>query len=401
MSVIRVHVEDQVLRIIEAPTIASGGQNEVKVAFTFCEKWDGFSKTATFQQGDGNVYYSVLNEDDICVIPWEVCYDAGTFYIGVFGEKDNVRRTTTVVKYKVQRGSIYNESVPSAPSPEVYDQIMSVFADAKAEQERFMAEVNTVMTASVEAVNQTNDNVNRFVQEMTEAKENGEFKGEKGDPYELTQEDKDGIADMVLTAPEIKKIMDDIAELKYVPIDITSITNNVGTKELGSSVDSVTISWTVNKEPMSQTVQGESVDVTERSKTIPGPFTTGKSFTVTATDEKGKTDSESTSISFVNGVYYGVLEDGAEVDSNAILTLTRKLQSSKGLTFTANAGATQRIVYALPTRYGTPNFKVGGFDGGFSLVKTFNFTNASGYTESYDVWMSDNVGLGSTNVTVS
>lgn len=199
----------------------------------------------------------------------------------------------------------------------------------------------------------------------------------------------------------LSKILDDITELKYVPIDITSISNNVGTKELGSSVDSVTVSWAVNKEPKSQTVQDESVDVAVRSKKITGPFTTGKSFTVTATDEKGKTDSESTSISFVNGVYYGVLEDGAEVDSAAILTLTRKLQGSKGLTFTANAGAIQRIVYALATRYGTPIFKVGGFDGGFSLVKTFNFTNASGYTESYDVWMSDNVGLGSTNVTVS
>lgn len=192
MSVIRVHVEDQVLRIIEAPTIASGGQNEVKVAFTFCEKWDGFSKTATFQQGDGDVYYAVLNEDDVCVIPWEVCYDVGTFYVGVFGEKDNVRRTTTVVKYKVQRGSIGNESVPSAPSLEVYDQIMSAFADAKAEQEHFVSEVNTVMTASVEAVNQTNDNVNRFVQEMTKAKENGEFKGEKGEPGKDGTPGKDG-----------------------------------------------------------------------------------------------------------------------------------------------------------------------------------------------------------------
>ena len=197
------------------------------------------------------------------------------------------------------------------------------------------------------------------------------------------------------------KILADIAELKYVPIDITSISNNVGTKELGSSVDSVTVSWAVNKEPMSQTVQGESVDVSARSKTIPGPFTNSKSFAVTATDEKGKTDSESTSISFLNGVYYGVLEDGAEANSETVLTLTKKLQGSKALTFTVNAGATQKIVFALPTRYGTPNFNVGGFDGGFSLVKTFDFTNSSEYTESYDVWMSENVGLGTTTVIVT
>jgi hypothetical protein len=58
-------------------------------------------------------------------------------------------------------------------------------------------------------------------------------------------------------------------------------------------------------------------------------------------------------------------------------------------------------VFALPTSYGTPLFNVGGFDGGFNLIKTFNFTNYSGHTESYDVWISDNIGLGTTTVKVS
>jgi hypothetical protein len=44
---------------------------------------------------------------------------------------------------------------------------------------------------------------------------------------------------------------------------------------------------------------------------------------------------------------------------------------------------------------------VGGFEGGFSKAATFDFTNASGYTESYDVWLSDEMNLGSTSVKVS
>ena len=100
-------------------------------------------------------------------------------------------------------------------------------------------------------------------------------------------------------------------------------------------------------------------------------------------------------------MYYGVLENGADISSATILSLTRKLQSNKGITFSVNPGATQKIAYAIPTRYGTPNFNVGGFDGGFGLEKTFDFTNASGYTESYDVWLSENVGLGETTVKVS
>ena len=65
-----------------------------------------------------------------------------------------------------------------------------------------------------------------------------------------------------------------------------------------------------------------------------------------------------------------------------------------------NAGAGEKIVYAIPTSFGTPTFNVGGFDGGFTKAQTLEFTNASGYKQSYDVWMSVNAGLGSTAVTV-
>ena len=45
-------------------------------------------------------------------------------------------------------------------------------------------------------------------------------------------------------------------------------------------------------------------------------------------------------------------------------------------------------------------FFVGGFEGGFALEKTFDYTNPSGYTEAYDVYKSTNAGLGSTKVDV-
>lgn len=180
MSVIRAHVEDQVLRIIEAPIIASGGQNEVKVAFTFCEKWDGFAKTATFYRDESNPYSVILDNEDICVVPWEVYYEAGTFHIGVFGNKGEIRRTSSVVKYKVKRGAI-TDTMPSAPTPEVYEQIMSAIAEAKTEQEHFIESIEGATDASIEAANQAATNANRVAQELTEARANGEFNGDKGD----------------------------------------------------------------------------------------------------------------------------------------------------------------------------------------------------------------------------
>lgn len=192
------------------------------------------------------------------------------------------------------------------------------------------------------------------------------------------------------------------AGVVFNEIEITSISNSVGTVEMGSTVDTLTISWTLNKEPVSQSLNGEAVDPSLRSVTLEGlSLTAETAYTVKATDERDASDSGTTRIYFYNGVYYGVLEDGAVLDSAAILGLKKKLQSGKTLTFTADAGASQRIAYALPSRYGTPNFNVGGFDGGFTKAATVEFTNASEYMESYDVWLSDNTGLGSTTVKVT
>lgn len=190
--------------------------------------------------------------------------------------------------------------------------------------------------------------------------------------------------DLQQTLAQMQSAIDD---LQYVEIDITSVSNNVGTVELGTRVTSVTISWAMNKDPVSQTVNGEAVEASARSKALSGLSITGTTaIKVTATDERGATDEGSTTITFLNGVYYGALAYGADIDSAAVLSLTRKLQSSKTLTFTVSADG-ERPVYALPTRYGTPTFKIGGFEYEWEKVSSFQFTNASGYTEIYDVWM--------------
>lgn len=211
------------------------------------------------------------------------------------------------------------------------------------------------------------------------------------------------VGDISALQEQIAALSKDVDDLKYVAIDITKISDNVVIVEMGDEVAEVTVCWTLNKAPASQTLDGEAVDVSAREKTVPGPFSAGRSFTLVVTDERGATDSASTAISFLNGVYYGVLEDGAVIDSAAVLGLTRKLQGSKSLTFTVNAGVGQKIVYVLPTRYGTPTFKDvdTGFQAGFYLADTISFTNASGYTEAYDVWLSTNAGLGNMTVLVS
>lgn len=203
---------------------------------------------------------------------------------------------------------------------------------------------------------------------------------------------------------DITEIKQDIAELRadmeYVPIDILSITNNVGTVEMGTSVTEMTVSWELNKAPARQTLGGESVGVAVRSKTVSMEGKT--SVTLAVTDERGATDSATTGYNAYNGVYYGASEIPEAVDSTFILSLCDPvLTPNKGRTITVNAADGQYIWYALPVRLGVCSFAVGGFSGGFDLVDTIEFTNASGYAESYYVYRSGQASLGETKVVVS
>jgi hypothetical protein len=231
--------------------------------------------------------------------------------------------------------------------------------------------------------------------------------GADGEPYELTAEDEAKLVAAMLAADEIAQMRQDLeeirADLDYKAIDITNFgCSAAGMHELGSAVTGMSCYWSLNKEPAKQTLRSETLDNSVRSKQYTGlNITSNTTVTLSVTDERGATDSASSSISFLNGVYHGVIADGAAVNNAAVLALTRILQGSRGITFTANAGAGQRIAYAIPSRYGTPVFTVGGFEGGFSKAATISFINASGYTENYDVWLSDNVALGSTTVKVS
>lgn len=216
--------------------------------------------------------------------------------------------------------------------------------------------------------------------------------GPKGDPGATTA---DGVSYGDTT---VAAVLDD---LLYTAIQITSFTNNVNTVEMGSTVDTVVLNWNYNKTPEELTLDGQGIDASLKTKTIESAgIKANKTYTLKAVDERDAEATKTTAITFLNGVYWGVGADQSSFDSAFILGLTKGLQSSKVKTFTVNAGASQHIYYAIPTRYGTPAFKVGGFEGGFAKAATIDFTNASGYMESYDVYKSDNAGLGNTTVEV-
>lgn len=189
-------------------------------------------------------------------------------------------------------------------------------------------------------------------------------------------------------------------EFNYKPIAINTFTNNKNVQEMGATITDVTLNWALNKKAKTLTLDGQPVTVTDTSKVLTGQsIKTNKTWTLTATDERDASATKTTAITFYNGVYWGAKAAPESYDSAFVLTLTKGLQGNKNKTFTATAGADEYFFYCVPTRYGAVTFNVGGFDGGFTKVSTFQFTNASGYAESYDLYKSDNENLGSQTVT--
>ena len=190
-------------------------------------------------------------------------------------------------------------------------------------------------------------------------------------------------------------------EFNYKPITISSFTNNKNTVEMGTKITDVILNWALSKSPKTMMIDSESITpLTTRTKTYSGQnITTNKTYTLKVTDEKDASATKTTAITFYNGVYWGAKAAPGSYDSAFILTLQKGLQGNKNKTFTATAGADEYFFYCVPTRYGAVTFNVGGFDGGFTKVATIEFTNASGYKESYDIYKSDNSNLGSQTVT--
>ena len=196
-----------------------------------------------------------------------------------------------------------------------------------------------------------------------------------------------------------------LADMNYQDIAITEFTcQGAGTYEMGTSIPAPTIKWTLNKEPASQTINGETLAADVRSKTCTGNITSNKTYTLTVKGQKDETATRSGSFTFLNGVYYGVCNDGDDVE-DIMAGLSKKLQNSRGLTFTANAGSGQQHAFAMPNRapYGTPTFtdaetKLSA--GMYLAVENFDFTNSSGYTEKYNLWLSSRTGLGEMTIVV-
>ena len=205
--------------------------------------------------------------------------------------------------------------------------------------------------------------------------------------------------------PNITNAQQAFDELLYTAPSINSFTSvpSVREYEIGSTIIApIAFNWSLNKTVVNQTISDiGNIPVGTFTAQYNTSITSNKTFTLTVSDNKNKTATRSITFSFMYPKYYGAVVEPDVYDNDFILNLSGyKLASSKNGTFNVNAGTNEYIYFCIPTKWGTPTFNVGGFDGGFFKVAEINFTNRSGHTEPYSIWRSDNLSLGSQSVTV-
>lgn len=194
--------------------------------------------------------------------------------------------------------------------------------------------------------------------------------------------------------PNMKTLQDAMDKLLYITPTI-SISGG-GNYEIGSSRVSTTLKWTWNKNIQSQSLnQGiGTLDPSVRTYTYNNSITSNTTFTITGTD--GTTSkSASTTVQFLPKRYWGVSAN-TELTDAEIIALSSELSTSRKQSRVFNCSGGKYFYFAIKTSYCSGiSFKVGGLAFGGMEVTTRQFTNASGYTDSYNIYRVGNLQTGS------
>lgn len=196
-------------------------------------------------------------------------------------------------------------------------------------------------------------------------------------------------------------------ELLYIVLTGGTFAHGLGFQEKGFTVVNVPLTWVKNKATVvSQLITGSSIGTESAGTTATNYTLTGINITAdgqwTLTINDGTTEVELTvDLLFYNKVHYGARVPGTINDAFILGLSGNDLLPTKVKEFTVTAGASDKIFWAQSQAYGIPTFTVLGFEGGFTLAGSISHQNASGHSETYDVWESDTINLGETTVDVT
>ena len=213
---------------------------------------------------------------------------------------------------------------------------------------------------------------------------------------DITEEDLENWRNDV---EEVKKLRDDISRLQSSTIKVTNFSVTPNIVEIGSVINSITLKWDTNFRVLTRQYLNdvEIPDITKRSRTLDGPFTSSETYTLRVEGDDGNSDIKTTELKFLNNIYYGT-EKLHDINSSFINSLSRVLTENKQKGFTVVSREQEYIYIALPVRFGEPKFTIISEEADFELITKFDHENSSGYVEEYAVYRTTNVHLGQTTI---
>lgn len=115
-------LKNQIINRIDRNTIVSGSKNYLYAQFDFLtDDWHP-PVTAIFGK-----YLVVLDNENRCLVPWEVLETPGYFTVSAFC--GDLHTANTVSVYAAKSGYVEGET-PSEPTPDVYTQLTGMVRDA-------------------------------------------------------------------------------------------------------------------------------------------------------------------------------------------------------------------------------------------------------------------------------
>lgn len=202
--------------------------------------------------------------------------------------------------------------------------------------------------------------------------------------------------------PNMTNMQQALDELLYIPLSI-NFSCSPSIAEKGEVITSWKFTWSYNKNTIvSQSLtEASDLKLSDRTYTFNNQSITENTSKTLSVNDGVKAYSSSRGITFYPGIYYGVSTKDS-IETQDIIAFTRKLQGSRNMTITINASNPNDSIYiCIPESYGVPIFKVGGFEGGFTLLNgKFSFSRYDNTTVVYRIYKSDNKGLGNTTINI-
>lgn len=139
-------------------TITTDNINSVIVELKFDAEWEQYSqKVVVFSANERTAYKKYLDENNKCIVPWEVLEQPGNITLGVVGVSEDKVYTSVLASIPIHQGRNINAEIPGEPAENLIIQI---------------EKLKTQLASLEEELRITQKEVNEF-DEIVEPDENG------------------------------------------------------------------------------------------------------------------------------------------------------------------------------------------------------------------------------------